>query len=348
MSIVQTRRQFVGSISAAGAAGLLGSAPALADEPPPEVTTIRLRREPEPVRLIDQGVEDPICIAPQYIAQELLRAEGFTDVRYVTVGGPVYTQAFARGEVDFSLMFAPGAVRRLDAGVPITVLAGVHPGCFELFAQAHIRTVADLKGKRVGIDVPLGTPEHLYVSMMAAYVGLDPQKDITWVTVDDVANPMELFVQGKIDAYLAFVPQPQQLRARKIGHVLVNMTMDKPWSQNFCCMLVGSTDFVKNYPVATKRVLRAMLKATDLCATEPERAARQLIEGGFVRNYDYALQVLSEVPYNIWRELDPEDTLRFCALWLHEFGELNSTPNKIIAEGTDWRFLNEIKRELKT
>ena len=34
-------------------------------------------------------------------------------------------------------------------------------------------------------------------------------------------------------------------------------------------------------------------------------------------------------------------------LWLHEFGELDSTPNQLIAEGTDWRFLNELKRELK-
>ena len=44
-------------------------------------------------------------------------------------------------------------------------------------------------------------------------------------------------------------------------------------------------------------------------------------------------------------------TPRICcgsyALWMHEFGQLSATPNKIIAEGTDWRFLNELKRELK-
>ena len=118
-----------------------------------------------------------------------------------------YTQAFAHGEIDFALRFAPGAVRRLDAGVPITVLAGVHPGCFELFAHEHIRTFTDLKGKQVGVNEGPGSAAHLYVSIMAAHVGLDPEKDINWVTTDDVANPMELFVQGKIDAYLAFVPE---------------------------------------------------------------------------------------------------------------------------------------------
>jgi NitT/TauT family transport system substrate-binding protein len=94
-------------------------------------------------------------------------------------------------------------------------------------------------------------------------------------------------------------------------------------------------------------MVRAILKATDLCATEPERAARQLVERGFAQHYDVALQVLTDVPYSVWRELDPEDSLRFYALWLHELGMIKSTPNQLIADGTDWRFLNELKRELK-
>jgi NitT/TauT family transport system substrate-binding protein len=66
-----------------------------------------------------------------------------------------------------------------------------------------------------------------------------------------------------------------------------------------------------------------------------------------VQHLETTLQVLTEIPYASWRELDPEDSMRFYALWLHEFGELNSTPNKIIAAGTDWRFLDELKHELK-
>ena len=58
-------------------------------------------------------------------------------------------------------------------------------------------------------------------------------------------------------------------------------------------------------------------------------------------------QTLTEVPYGKWREYNPEDTLRFYALRLHEAGMIKSTPNAILAEGTDWRFLNELKRELK-
>jgi len=142
-------------------------------------------------------------------------------------------------------------------------------------------------------------------------------------------------------------PEPQDLRARHIGHVIVNTAVDRPWSQYFCCLLGGNAEYVRTHPVATKRVLRAVLKAADLRATEPDRAARRLVDSGFAPRYDYAFQTLSELPYDKWREYDAEDTMRFYALRLREAGFIKSGPQKIIADGTDWRFLNELKRELK-
>jgi NitT/TauT family transport system substrate-binding protein len=94
-------------------------------------------------------------------------------------------------------------------------------------------------------------------------------------------------------------------------------------------------------------VLRAFLKAVDLCVSDPERVARLLVEQGYAKRYDYALQALGEVRYDVWREYDPEDTLRFYAARLHEAGLMRTSPNTLIAEHTDWRFLDEIKRELK-
>jgi NitT/TauT family transport system substrate-binding protein len=113
-------------------------------------------------------------------------------------------------------------------------------------------------------------------------------------------------------------------------------------------MLFGRTEFVQKYPIATKRVVRAILKATDLCASEPERMARLMVERGFTPRYDYALQSLQELPYGVWRDYDPEDTVRFYSLRLNEAGFIKSVPKRIIAEHTNWRFLNELKRELKT
>jgi NitT/TauT family transport system substrate-binding protein len=112
-------------------------------------------------------------------------------------------------------------------------------------------------------------------------------------------------------------------------------------------MAFGNREFVQRHPVATKRYLRAVLKAADVCAADPAGAARKLVDAGFTNQYDYARQTFTEVPYGVWREYDPEDTLRFYALRLREVDMIKSTPQEIIAKGTDWRFLNEIKRELK-
>jgi NitT/TauT family transport system substrate-binding protein len=327
-----SRRHFLASASLA-AAGIVRTRRSLADEGPPETTSVRLSKIPG------------ICIAPQYVVEELLRAEGFTDIRYIAVEAGRHSERMARGELDFSLNFAAPLVLSIDAGDPVTVLTGVHPGCFELFANERIRSVLDLKGKSVGVQ-GLGSIPHIFLAVMATYVGLDPVNDIEWVTSPSV-KPKELFADGKIDAFLGFPPEPQELRARNIGQVILNSTVDRPWSQYFCCLLSGSRDFVHQHPIATKRVVRAILKATDLCVTEPERVAQMLVDGGFAERYDYALQTLNEVPYGKWREYDPEDTMRFYALRLYEAGMIESSPNRIIAQGADWRFLNELKRELK-
>jgi NitT/TauT family transport system substrate-binding protein len=156
-----------------------------------------------------------------------------------------------------------------------------------------------------------------------------------------------MFAEGKVDALMGFPPEPQELRAKKIGHVVVNTTLDRPWSQYFCCMVIGNQEFVRKNPVATKRALRAILKGVQLCAVEPERAARLLVDKGYTKQYDYARQALKEIPYAQWREYDPEDTVRFYSLRLHEAGLIKSSPQKIISQGTDWRFWKELKKELK-
>ncbi len=329
-----SRRDFLASLSVTGAVDLMDGPRVLADEGPLETTTIRL------------GKLRSLCLAPEYAAEELLRAEGFTDIRYLPTGAGIpASEKIARGEVDFSLNFAAPLVVSMAAGERIKVVAGVHPGCFELFAHDGIRNITDLQGKSVGVP-GLSTGLYIFVASMLTYVGLDPDKDVRWVTRPSI-ELMELFAAGEIDAFLGFAPVPQQLRARNIGHVIVNSSVDRPWSQYFCCMVAGNPEFINKHPIATKRVVRAILKVTDLCVAQPERIARRLVDGGFTPDYNHALQTLTEIPYDRWREYDPEDTIRFYALRLHEAGIITSTPQDIITEGTDWRFINELKRELK-
>ena len=242
MALIQTRRTFLGGIAAAGTAGLIRTRWAEAAEGPLETTTVRLQK-------------GGLCVSTLYVAEQLLRAEGFTDIGYIEA--PINAAdvgKVTRGEADIGPLYASQCVQAIDAGERMTLLAGVMVGCFELFAGNSVRTVADLKGKSVGIQA-LGSNPHILLTLIAAEVGLDPEKDIRWVT-DPKVKPMDRFIDGKIDAFLGFPPEPQQLRAAHVGHVLVNTAVDRPWSQYFCCMLAGFPDYVRAYPNATRSVLR--------------------------------------------------------------------------------------------
>jgi NitT/TauT family transport system substrate-binding protein len=325
--MMQTRRHLLGGMALAIPAAAVPLRRAAAVEPPPETTTVRLTKQPV------------ICFAPQYVCEQLLRAEGFAEIRYVDIAIPASSEALGRGHVDFASNLSLHHIIGIDKGAPITIISGVHGGCYELFVHGDIRAISDLKGKRVG-----ETGAWELVSLMAAWVGLDPRKDLTIVSDSDA---MELFAAGKLDAHLAFPPEVQELHARNVGHVILRTAVDRPWSQYFCCALAANREFAARNPIATKRVIRSILKAAELCVSAPEKAARLLVDGGFTPRYDYALQAINEVPYDLWRDYDPEDTIRFYALRLHELGMIKRDPKRILAEGTDFRLFNQLKRELK-
>ena len=164
MPTEQSRRSFLTMTALAGAAGILSAPHGWAAEPALETTTVRIGRQPV------------ICFAPQYVCEALLRADGFTDVRYIDTSVRTQSEDFGRGKIDFQASLSLSWIAAIDAGVPITLLTGVHAGCYELFAHGDIRGIGDLRGKRIG---HLGGFE--LISMMAAYVGLDPKKDLTLV-----------------------------------------------------------------------------------------------------------------------------------------------------------------------
>jgi NitT/TauT family transport system substrate-binding protein len=329
-----SRRKFLGA-AVAGTGVLFGlRSEAVAAEPPPETTRIRL------VEITG------ICVAPQYVAKDLLYSEGFTDVQYfgVSASGTEAAKAVAAGKADITLTFVAPLVIQIEAGDPILMLGGIHAGCFVLFGTERVRAVRDLKGKTVGVQA-LGSSQHVFLASMMAHVGMDPKKDVNWATHPSPES-IRLLAEGKIDAFLGFPPDPQELLAKKIGHVIVDSGKDRPWSQYFCCMVAVNREFVRKHPQATKRALRAILKASNLCALEPQRAARLIADRGY--NYDYSLETLKDIPYDKWRDYDAEDSVRFYALRLQEAGMIKKSPKQILSQGTDWRFLNELKKELKS
>ena len=331
------RREFLEKSALAGSALYMGmGGDAFAAEPPPETTTLRLR------------VWRPACWAPIHVAEPLLREEGFTDVQYISAPGPKYHKMLEQGTVDISPEFIAVGMYGIDKHKPpMKFLAGLHVGCYALVGSKRVNTVRDLKGKTVWAGSIENNGPHLFLSAIVAYVGLDPRKDINyaWVSKDEA---MKQFHEGKIDAFISFPPGPQALMDKGVGHLLVDTNVDKPWSQYFCCMITGQSDFVKNNPVATKRALRAILKANDIVARDPEFALRVLQDKKIWKKKEtkYILQALKEIPYGKWRNYKPEDTIRFYALRLREVGMIKTPPDEFIAKYTDWSHLNLLKGEM--
>ena len=108
MQMMQNRRQFIGTLSA-GAVGLIGTTASFPQEAPLEITSIRIAKN------------STICIAPQYVADDLLRAEGFTDIQSVERAPAILSAALGRGEVDFSLHLSAPSIVAIDSGDRITL-----------------------------------------------------------------------------------------------------------------------------------------------------------------------------------------------------------------------------------
>ncbi|MGW8323260.1 MAG: ABC transporter substrate-binding protein, partial [Thermodesulfobacteriota bacterium] len=277
------------------------------------------------------------CWVPQIVAEDLLYEEGFTDIQYIKYENPLAPdkEDINQGRIDMTLDFSGRHIRDVVPGNPSVFISGLHVGCYSLIGREEINSVRDLKGKKVWAWTNLHAGPVLFFKSIIAYVGLDPEKDIEYVVVP-MDEAVELFKKGELDAFMSFPPGPQELKAQGIGKVIVDTNVDRPWSQYFCCCVLANRDYITRHPVATRRALRAVLKATDIVAREPEMAARLVVERGLKKPEDekFLAQAFREIPYAKWRDYNPEETIRFYALRLRELGMTKYSPQEIIAQNT--------------
>jgi NitT/TauT family transport system substrate-binding protein len=293
------------------------------------------------------SVKETQCIAAQYLAEQFLREEGFTDIRYPLYKPVDLLQDMRSGKIQFGLGYAAAWIPMIDTGSPLVMLGGVHVGCWQIFGTGNVSSLRDFKGKTVSVIGP-GFTDHIFMAVTLNDVGLEIGKDVKVVNYPPVENA-RILSSGEVDAVVAFPPLNKDLRVKGIGKVLLNSLTDPPWSNYYCCTAVTTRDFLEKHPVATKRALRAIVKGANAVASDPDASARFLVDRGYASNFDYTCDILKEIPYNnIWRDFDPVDSVRFYALRLKRAGLIKSTPEEIIERGTDFRYLNELRRELQS
>jgi NitT/TauT family transport system substrate-binding protein len=342
------RRTFLGAAGAALAAACApnGSGRGETTSPslgPPETTTIRI-------------ADTPACDPWYWLADPFLREEGFTDIQR-GAGGP------DEGTADLGVFYGNTLAAAVDTGVPVVAVAGTHTGCIELWARPGINSIADLRGKTIAVNritfSVAGTTGRtatdfaygFFVSLLA-HVGMQIA-DVTFVEIGTDKSIVSHFIDGKADAIATGGLNGPLLHGMKNnpGHVILDAGVDKPWGQNYCCLLITNRDWAKAHPVAVKRATRAILRTIDAAKRDLRATAKAAIDQGiFKANPVITEQLLYDVIKDQsfeWRDYDPEDTVRFFTLRLTDAKLIKKTPSQIIADGTDFAYFRRLQKELR-
>ena len=309
--------------------------------PPPETTTLRIEALAP-------------CDTAYWMSDAFLREEGFTTIEY----GKGDT---AIGTADLGSSYGNTLVGAVDAAWPLVAVAGLHTGCIQIFARPGIAAVADLRGKTIAVNTKtvksgelaaIPTVPYGFLVSLFAHVGMQPA-DANFVEIGGDKNVVTNFVDGKADAvFTASIQGPiLQANPKNPGKVILDTSLDKPWSQNYCCVLVTNREWARTNPVALKRATRAILRGVDAGKVDRRATARAAIEQGtFKANAAITEQVLYDVIKDEsfdWRDYDPEDTIRFFALRLADSKLIKKTPQQILSEGTDFTWFRQLRKELK-
>lgn len=328
----------VAGTGALAACARLSGAASIAEPGPPETTAVRI-------------VSPPECCPGLGLAEGFLRDEGFNDI---SIAAQNFTTRrwIADGLADVAPAHPEFMVAAIDAGLPLTVLAGLHSSCLELWADPSIATVGDLRARRISVrSKDMSDQFFVFFAALLGYVGIDPLKDVHFVEAgaDEYSTMISAYVEGRADAVLAGGVQGPILRRLKApGHVIFDTMTTKPWSQYGCCHLVAHRDWARRNPNAAKRVTRAMLRATDAAAKDPARAARDYAAAGLgSKDASLVSAAMAMTTYN-WRDADPEETVRFFSLRLAAARLVKSTPKQLIAQGLDLAYARQLRGELKS
>ena len=286
----------------------------------------------------------PECDPGIWLAQDYLRDEGFTDVHYVDTNFTL-TGWLKDGTADIAPAHPEFIVATIDAGLPLTVLTPLHSSCLEVWADRTIATVSDLRGRRISVRVGNTSDQFFtYFAALLGYIGINEVHFIE-AGIDSYGQMIAAFTEGRADAVLAGGAEGPRLRRLKApGIVILDTMTDKPWSQYECCHLVASRDWARQNPIATKRATRAVLKATDRAAKDHARAAHDSVASGYPKEESLVLAAMNMCKYN-WRDVEPEETVRFFALRLADAKVIKSTPQQLIAGGTDFAWMRQLRSQ---
>ncbi|HEY7116819.1 MAG TPA: ABC transporter substrate-binding protein [Tepidisphaeraceae bacterium] len=223
------------------------------------------------------------CEAPIFTAVEkgFFKEEGL-DVEMVRCQWAQYKDVLALGGFDITHHLVMYFLKPIEQGMDVKFTGGIHRGCLRVQAPTNspIRTVKDLRGKRIGVP-GMGTPPFIFANRVLGANGIDPAKEIQWrvFPAGDLGLAME---KGLVDAVADSEPIGSLLLADGNVKNIADQVNDPPYDQEYCCAVLVNGDFLRKYPRASAAATRALLKGAKWVDTNPVAAARLSVEKKYI------------------------------------------------------------------
>lgn len=223
------------------------------------------------------------CEAPIFSAVEkgFFKEEGL-DVSLVKCEWANYKDILALGGFDITHHLVMYFLKPIEQGLDVKFTGGIHRGCLRVQAPVNgkINSIADLRGKRIGIP-GMGTPPFIFANRVLGAHGIDPAKEITWRVFP--AGELGLALdKGEIDAVADSEPIGSLLVAEGKVKNVADQAQDAPYKDEYCCAVIVNGKFLKANPKAAAAATRALLKAAKWVETNPAAAARLSVEKGYL------------------------------------------------------------------
>ena len=219
------------------------------------------------------------CEAPIFTAVEkgFFKEEGL-DVDLVKCEWANYKDVLALGGFDVTHHLVMYFLKPIEQGLDVKFTGGIHRGCLRVQAgtKTDIRSVKDLRGKRIGVP-GMGTPPFIFANRVLGANGIDAKTEITWIVYP--AGELGLALdKGEVDAVADSEPIGSMLVAQGKVRNIADQAADEPYSSEYCCAVIVNGKFLSKNPKASAAATRALLKAAKWVETNPLAAAKLSVE----------------------------------------------------------------------
>lgn len=227
------------------------------------------------------------CEAPIFVAHEKgFYAEEGLDVELVKTDWDGLREGLGLGRFDANHTLIMYLLKPIEQGLDVKITGGIHTGCLRLQVgvNSDIKTVKDLKGKKIGVPIHIGCPPQLFASRVLAANGIDPnpeKKDITWITFaqDVLGKAVE---DGRVDAIATSDPIGSILVGMGLVRTIADQAEDAPYRDEYCCVSVVSGKLARQNPAAAAKATRALFKAAKWVEENSTAAAKLAVERKYI------------------------------------------------------------------